>query len=94
MQVNPADAPGVANLEAGYRGLRTWEAIQILQGLRGKNLIAADIVCPMPTVDNPNQITALTGSVLMFELLCLIGDYLRGRSEGPRSNKTPTTSTS
>lgn len=76
--LDPADAPGVANLEAGYRGLRTWEAIEILHGLRGLNIIGADIVCPMPTVDNPNQITALTGSVLMFELLCLIADYLRG----------------
>jgi len=75
--LDPADAPGVSNLEAGYRGLRTWEAIKILQGLRGKNIIGGDIVCPMPTVDNPNQITGLTGSVLMFEIFCLIGDYLR-----------------
>jgi hypothetical protein len=34
----------------------------------------------MPTVDSPNQITALTGSVLMFEMLSLIADYLRGQS--------------
>ena len=61
--------------------MRTWEAIKILHGLRGLNIIGADIVCPMPTVDNPNQITALTGSVLMFEMLCLIGDYLRGERE-------------
>ncbi|MEM7293199.1 MAG: arginase family protein [Pseudomonadota bacterium] len=78
--LDPADAPGVANLEAGYRGLRTYEAIQILHGLRGKNIVGADIVCPMPTVDNPNQITGLTGSVLMFEMLSLIGDYLRSQS--------------
>jgi hypothetical protein len=32
----------------------------------------------MPTVDNPNQITALTGTVLMFELLSLMADRLRG----------------
>jgi len=75
--LDPADAPGVANLEAGYRGLRTYEAIRILHGLRGRNIVGADIVCPMPTVDNPNQITALTGSVLMFEMLSLIADYLR-----------------
>jgi guanidinopropionase len=79
--LDPADAPGVSNLEAGYRGLRTWEAIRILHGLRGTDIIGADIVCPMPTVDNPNQITGLTGTVLMFELLCLIGDYLRSRRE-------------
>ena len=78
--LDPADAPGVANIEAGYRGLRTWEAIEILHGLRGRNIVGADIVCPMPTVDNPNQITALTGSVLMFEMLSLIA-LLRNRSK-------------
>lgn len=77
--LDPCDAPGVANLEAGYRGLRTYEAVQILHGLRGCNIVGADVVCPMPTVDNPNQITGLTGTVLMFEMLCLISDYLRGR---------------
>ena len=79
--LDPVDAPGVANLEAGYRGLRTFEAIHILHGLRGSNIVGADIVCPMPTVDNPNQITALTGTVLMFEMLCLIADYLRGKND-------------
>lgn len=75
--LDPCDAPGVANLEAGYRGLRAYEAIQILHGLRGCNIVGGDIVCPMPSVDNPNQITALTGTVLMFEIMCLIADYLR-----------------
>ncbi len=77
--LDPVDAPGVANLEAGYRGLRAWEAIKLIQGLRGCNVIGADIVCPMPTVDHPNQLTSLTTTVLMFELLCLIGDYLRAQ---------------
>lgn len=40
------------------------------------------VVCPMPTADNPNQITGLTGTVLMFEMLCLISDYLRGANKG------------
>ena len=75
--LDPADAPGVANLEAGYRGLRTYELIEILHGLRGRNIVGGDIVCPMPTIDSPNQITGLTGTVLMFEMLCLIGDYMR-----------------
>jgi len=75
--LDPCDAPGVANLEAGYRGLRTYEAIEILQGLRGCDIIGADVVCPMPTVDSPNQITSLTGTVLMFEMLSLIADRIR-----------------
>lgn len=68
------------SIQIGIRGLRTYEAIRILHGLRGRNIVGADIVCPMPTVDNPNQITALTGSVLMFEMLSLIADYLRGQA--------------
>ena len=78
--LDPADAPGVANLEAGYRGLRAYEAIEILQGLRGADIVGADVVCPMPTVDNPNQITALTGTVLMFEMLSLIADRISGNT--------------
>ena len=50
--------------------------IKILPGLRGLNIIGADLVCSLPRVDNPNRITAPTGSVPMFERLCLIGDYL------------------
>lgn len=75
--LDPADAPGVSNLEAGYAGLRAHEAIRILHGLRGLNVVGADIVCMMPTVDNPNRITALNAMVLMFELLSLVADRLR-----------------
>lgn len=32
----------------------------------------------MPTAGSPKQITVLTGSVLMFEMLSLIAGYLRG----------------
>ncbi|QPC44103.1 arginase family protein [Kaustia mangrovi] len=74
-----ADAPGVSNLEAGYRGLRAYEAIRLLRTMRGLDIVGADIVCMMPTRDNPNQITALTATVLMFEMICLIGDRIRQR---------------
>ncbi len=72
-----ADAPGVSNIEAGYRGLRAYEAIALLRGMRGLDIVGADIVCMMPTRDSPNQITALTASVIMFELICLIADRIR-----------------
>jgi guanidinopropionase len=72
-----ADAPAASNLEAGYRGLRAYEAIEILRGMRGLNVVGADIVCYIPTKDNPNMITGLTASVVMFELIALISDHLR-----------------
>lgn len=78
--LDPSDAPGVSNVEAGYRGLRAWEAIKLLHALRGRNIIGADVVCAMPTRDNPNDITGLTGSVIMFELLSLIADFLKSQS--------------
>ncbi|WP_137389792.1 arginase family protein [Rhodoligotrophos defluvii] len=77
--LDPADAPAASNLEAGYRGLRAHEAIEILRGLRGLDVIGADIVCYIPTKDSPNQITGLTASVVMFEMISLIADYLRSR---------------
>jgi guanidinopropionase len=46
----------------------------MLQGLRGKNVIGGDVVCLMPTVDSPNQITAHVANSIMFEIVCLIAD--------------------
>jgi len=36
------------------------------------------VVCMMPTKDAPNQITAHTASAVMFEIISLIADYLKG----------------
>ncbi|WP_280823453.1 arginase family protein [Pseudaminobacter soli (ex Li et al. 2025)] len=33
--LDPADAPGVSNIEPGYPGIRIGEAVRMLQGLRG-----------------------------------------------------------
>jgi guanidinopropionase len=43
------------------------EVIKIMQGLKGKNVIGADIVCIILTKDSPNNITTLTAMVIMFE---------------------------
>jgi guanidinopropionase len=72
--LDPADAPAVANLEPGYPGIRCGDAIRMLQGLRGLDIIGGDVVCIMPTKDNPNQITAMNAMVLAFEMICLIAD--------------------
>ena len=43
--------------------------------LKGKNVIGGDVACLMPTKDNPNQITAMVASAIMFEIICLISVY-------------------
>ncbi len=44
-------------------------------------MIGGDVVCIIPTKDNPNNITSMNGMVLMFEQICLIADYLRGQKK-------------
>ena len=79
--LDPTVAPAVAAIVPDT-GFLMHEAIRILQGMRGLNVIGADVVCMVPTKDNPNQITALNATAIMFEQLCLIVEYLRTR-RGP-----------
>ncbi|MBA2428941.1 MAG: arginase family protein [Thermoleophilaceae bacterium] len=74
--LDPSVAPGVSNLEYGEAGFTMKEALRTLQGMRGLNVIGADLVCLMPTKDNPNKITAWNGTTVLFEQICLIADYL------------------
>ena len=73
-------APGVANLEPAIEGFKMPDVLQMLQGLRGKNVIGGDVVCLMPTVDSPNQITAHVANAIMFEMVCLIADNIGAES--------------
>lgn len=81
--LDPTVAPGVANIEPGFEGLTMGEATGVLRGLRGMNIVGADVVCMMPTKDSPNNITAINASVLMFEQICLIADFLDSRIKSP-----------
>ncbi|WP_112310733.1 arginase family protein [Pseudogemmobacter bohemicus] len=74
--LDPCDAPGASNLEPGYPGIRIGEAVRMLQGLRGLNVVGGDVVCLIPTKDNPNKITAQNAMVVMFEMLSLMADYI------------------
>jgi guanidinopropionase len=74
--LDPSVAPGVANLEPGFGGMSIREATRILQGLYGLDVIGGDVVCLMPTKDNPNQITAQVAMVVMFEIICLVAGRL------------------
>jgi guanidinopropionase len=79
--LDPTVAPGVSNIEAGCTGLSMSQAVELLQGIRGKNLIGGDVVCLMPSKDQPNKITSLVASSVMFELISLIADNLKRRQE-------------
>ena len=76
--LDPSVAPGVSNLEPGFSGFTIREATRLLQGLKGLDIIGADVVCLMPTKDSPNHITAQMAMVMMFELTSLIAWRLAG----------------
>jgi guanidinopropionase len=39
-------------------------------------VVGGDVVCLIPTKDNPNKITAQNAMVVMFEILSLMADYI------------------
>ena len=77
--LDPVFAPGTGTPEIG--GLTTVEAQQMVRGLRGLNLIGADLVEVSPPFD-PSGATALVGATLMWEMLCLLSEKVsQERSE-------------
>ena len=77
--LDPAYAPGTGTPEIG--GLSTFDAQQMVRGLRGLNLIGADVVEVSPPFD-PTGNTALVGAAMMFEIMCVMADAVAKRREG------------
>ncbi len=75
---DPTVAPAAANIQPDATGFFMEEVLAILDGLRGLEVIGGDVVCIVPTKDNPNNITSLNGMVVMFEQIALIADRLKG----------------
>jgi len=69
--LDPAFAPGTGTPEIG--GITTREALSLLRGLRGLNLVGGDVVEVAPPFD-PSGNTALVGATLMYEILCLLAE--------------------
>ena len=69
-------APAVSNLEAGCEGFGIDDAVKLLQAVRGKDIIGGDVVCLMPTKDQPNNITSMVAASVMFEMISLIADRI------------------
>jgi guanidinopropionase len=78
--LDPSIAPAVSNLEPGAKGFDIDEAVELIRSVRGLNIVGADIVCMMPTKDNPNQITALTATAIMFEIICMMAEITNNHS--------------
>jgi guanidinobutyrase len=75
--LDPAFAPGTGTAEAG--GLSTWQALEIVRGAAGLNLVGGDLVEVSPPYD-PTGNTALIASNLVYEMLCALpGVPLPGR---------------
>lgn len=74
--LDPVYAPGTGTPEVG--GFTTPEAQRMIRGLRGLNLVGADVMEVAPPFDTAD-ITALTGANLMFELLCVLADAIAKR---------------
>lgn len=74
--LDPAFAPGTGTPEIG--GMTTLQAQQLIRGLRGLNLVGADVVEVSPPFDLGGA-TALAGATLMFELLCILAESVANR---------------
>ena len=67
--LDPAFAPGTGTPEVG--GLTTREALELLRGLKGVNLVGGDVVEVAPQYD-ANTNTAHAGAQMLFEILSLM----------------------
>ena len=72
--LDPSVAPAVSNIEPGVTGFSMDEAVALIRGVRGMNIIGGDVVCIMPTKDSPNQITAMSAAAIMFEMISMIAE--------------------
>ncbi len=74
--LDPVYAPGTGTPEIG--GFTTFEAQQLLRGLRGLNIVGADVVEVSPPFD-PSGMTAYAGVTMMFEILCCMAEAVAKR---------------
>jgi len=67
--IDPAFAGGTGTPEIG--GLTVPQALEIVRGCRGLNLVGADLVEVAPPYDTSGN-TALLGANLLYEMLCVL----------------------
>jgi guanidinopropionase len=74
--LDPVYAPGTGTPEIG--GFTTFQAQQMLRGLRGVNIVGADVVEVSPPFD-ASGLTAYAGVTMMFEILCIMAEDVAKR---------------
>ncbi|MBB3261141.1 guanidinobutyrase [Paraburkholderia bannensis] len=67
--LDPAFAPGTGTPEVG--GLTVQQGLEIIRGMKGLNVVGADLVEVSPPYDQAGT-TALVGANLAFEMLCVL----------------------
>ncbi|RSO58835.1 agmatinase [Acinetobacter lactucae] len=67
--IDPAWAPGTGTPEIG--GLTTIQALEIIRGCEGLDIIGGDLVEVSPPYDTTGN-TSLLGANLLFEMLCIL----------------------
>ena len=77
--VDPAYAPGTGTPEVG--GFTSSEALRIVRGLKGLELVGFDLVEVLPQHD-PSQITALLAANIVYEFISLVALRKKQESEG------------
>jgi guanidinobutyrase len=73
--LDPAFAPGTGTVEIG--GLTVWQALEIVRGAKGLNLVGCDLVEVSPPYDISGN-TALVAANLLYEMLCVLPQTSRG----------------
>ena len=74
--LDPVYAPGTGTPEVG--GFTTYEAQQMLRGLRGLDIVGGDLVEVCPPFD-PSGTTGLNGVQMMWEILCLMAENIASK---------------
>jgi agmatinase len=77
--VDPAYAPGTGTPEVG--GFTSSEALRVVRGLKGLNLIGFDLVEVLPQYDL-SEVTALLAANIVYEFISLIALRKKLESEG------------
>lgn len=67
--LDPSFAPGTGTPEIG--GLTIWQALEIVRGCRGLNLVGCDLVEVAPVYDTTGN-TSLVAANLLYEMLCVL----------------------
>ena len=67
--LDPAHAPGTGTPEIA--GMTSRELVNIIRGLKGLNLVAADMVEVAPAYDHA-EITSIAAATIVFEMINLI----------------------